>query len=103
MTDMSPMVEGLLRIHKIITRGLTISIRKCDEYIVKQGIPPGEAAGFSKYVTTFKCVTHAHHLSEDEIIFPFFKDKIEAPFKRLQDDHNLKLRARTSCASFHVL
>jgi len=43
LTDMSPVAEGLLRIHKIISRGLSISIRKCDEYLVKQGIPSGEA------------------------------------------------------------
>lgn len=88
MTEMSPVVEGLLRIHKIISRGLSISIRKCDEYLAKQGIPSGETKGFSMYVTTLKWVTHSHHLSEDEISFPYFKDHIEAPYNRLNDDHN---------------
>jgi hemerythrin-like domain-containing protein len=87
MTDMNPVIGGLLRIHKIITRGLDISIRKCDEYLGKQGIPPEEAAGFSMYVTALKWVTHAHHLSEDEIAFPYFKGSIAAPYGRLRDDH----------------
>ncbi|MGB8357624.1 MAG: hypothetical protein WCD55_03330, partial [Bacteroidales bacterium] len=76
MADINPVVEGLLIIHKIISRGLSISIRKCDEYLGKQGIPSGETTGFSMYVSTLKWVTHAHHLSEDEIIFPYFKDYI---------------------------
>ncbi len=85
--NISPVVGGLLRIHKIISRGLSISIRKCDEYLVKQGIPSGEATGFSMYVSTLKWVTHAHHLSEDDISFPYFKDLIEAPYNILKDDH----------------
>ena len=87
-TEMSPVVGGLLRIHKIISRGLSVSIRKCDEYLVKQGMTSGEAAGFSMYVSTLRWVTHAHHLSEDDISFPYFKDLIEAPYDLLKDDHN---------------
>ncbi len=85
--DASPLVDGLLMIHKIISRGLLVSLQKCDEYIRKQGILPEEAAGFFTYVSTLKKVTHAHHLSEDEIAFPYFKDKIEAPYNRLNEDH----------------
>ncbi len=87
MIEMSPLVEGLLRIHKIISRGLSISMRKCDEYLGKEGIPSEEKEGFSMYVSTLKWVTHSHHLSEDEITFPYFKDHIEAPYNRLKDDH----------------
>jgi len=88
MTDKSPLVGGLLRIHKIITRGLTISIRKCDEYVGKKSIPSGETTGFPMYVSALRWVIHSHHLSEDEIVFPYFKDHIEAPYDRLKNDHN---------------
>ena len=88
MSEISPVVGGLLRIHKIISRGLSISIRKCDEYLGKQGIPSGEATGFSMYLSSLKWVTHSHHLSEDEIAFPYFKDYLDAPYNRLKDDHN---------------
>ena len=87
MTEISPVVGGLLRIHKIISRGLSISIRKCDEYLGKQGISYEEATGFSMYLSTLKLVMHSHHLSEDEIAFPYFKDYIDAPYNRLKDDH----------------
>jgi hemerythrin-like domain-containing protein len=96
MTEMSPVVGGLLRIHKIISRALNVSIRKCDEYFQKQGIPPGEAAGFLMYVRTLKWITHAHHLSEDEIAFPYFRDKLEAPYNRLGEDHQALARILVS-------
>jgi hemerythrin-like domain-containing protein len=96
MTEMSPVVGGLLRIHKIVSRALNVSIRKCDEYFQKQGIPPGEAAGFLMYVRTLKWITHAHHLSEDEIAFPYFRDKLEAPYNRLGEDHQALARILVS-------
>ena len=58
-----------------------------NEYLGNQGIPQEEAAGFTMYVQALKWVTHAHHLSEDEIAFPYFKSTIEAPYDRLRDDH----------------
>jgi hemerythrin-like domain-containing protein len=88
MTEISPVIGGLLRIHKVISRGLYISIMKCDELLGKKSISPVEAEGFSMYINTLKWVTHSHHLSEDEIVFPLFKDNIEAPYNRLKDDHN---------------
>jgi hemerythrin-like domain-containing protein len=89
MKETSPVAGGLLMIHKIISRGLTVSIRKCDEYLEKNGIPDQEVQGFSKYVATLRWVTHAHHLSEDEIAFPFFENSIEAPYERLKNDHQV--------------
>lgn len=92
MTGMSPVAGSLLRIHKIISRALDISIQKCDEYLGKQGIPPEEAAGFPLYVTTLKWITHSHHLTEDDIAFPYFRDKLEAPYTRLEEDHQVMAR-----------
>ena len=96
MTEMSPVAESLLCIHKIISRGLHVSIQKCDEYLGTRGIPPEEAAGFLMYVTTLKWITHAHHLSEDEIAFPYFRDKLEAPYNRLGEDHQALARILVS-------
>jgi len=87
MAETNPIVQGLATIHKIISRGLNISIRKCDEYLSKKGIPQGETTGFYMYLSTLKKVTHAHHLSEDDVAFPYFMNLIEAPYDRLKDDH----------------
>jgi hemerythrin-like domain-containing protein len=85
--EASPVVNGLLLIHKIITRGLTVCLQKCDEYLENKGVPTSEAAGFTTFISTLTNVTHAHHLSEDEISFPYFREYIEAPFDRLKEDH----------------
>lgn len=87
MIESSPVVEGLLMIHKIITRGIAVSIKKCDEYIGKENIPGEEVQGFVKFVSTLKWITHAHHLTEDEMGYPYFKNHIEAPYDRLTEDH----------------
>ena len=87
MTERNSVAEDLFRIHRIISRALSVSIQKCDEYLVDQSLPPEEAKGFGMYVATLKWVTHSHHLTEDEIAFPYFKDKLEAPYARLADDH----------------
>jgi hemerythrin-like domain-containing protein len=92
MTEMSPVTGGLLRIHKIISRALTVSIQQCDEYLDKQGIPPDEAAGFLMYVTTLKWVTHSHHKTEDDLAFPYFRERLEAPYTRLEGDHQVMAR-----------
>jgi hemerythrin-like domain-containing protein len=99
MTNTSPVAGGLKRIHKIISRGLNISIRKCDEYIAQKGIPSSEATGFLMFVSTLRWVTHAHHLSEDDITFPYFKDYIEAPYSHLKSDHNTMARILDSLDS----
>jgi len=96
MTEMSPLVGALLRIHKIISRALSVSVQKCDEYLGKQDRPPEEAAGFLMYVTTLKWVLHAHHLSEDDIAFPYFRDKLEAPYSQLTEDHQTMARILAS-------
>jgi hypothetical protein len=92
MTEISPFVAGLRSIHRIITRGLNVSIEKCDGYLGKKGMASRETVGFSKYATTLKWVIHSHHLTEDEIVFPYFKDRVEAPYTRLGDDHQAMTR-----------
>jgi len=92
MAGMSTVAESLLRIHKIISRALDVSIQKSDEYVGKQGMPPEEAAGFPLYVTTLKRIAHSHHLTEDDLVFPYFRDKLKAPYTRLEEDHQAMAR-----------
>jgi hemerythrin-like domain-containing protein len=92
MKEMNPLAGSLLRIHKIISRALDVSLQKCDEYLGKHGIPSKEAAGFLMYVTTLKWIAHSHHLTEDDIVFPFFRNRLEAPYERLEKDHEVMTR-----------
>lgn len=87
MAELSPLTDGMVKIHKLITRALSVSVVKCDEYLGKKEIPAGEAKGFVMYLTTLVRVMHAHHMGEDEIVFPYFKNRIEAPYDRLNEEH----------------
>jgi hemerythrin-like domain-containing protein len=87
MAEFSPVVEGLSHIHRIITRGINISILKCEEHLGLKTLPDGNSDGFFKYIKSLRWVTHSHHLTEDEIGFPYFEKLIEAPYGRLKDDH----------------
>lgn len=89
MAELSPLTDGMVKIHKLITRALSVSVVKCDEYIGKNQIPAGEAKGFVLYLTSLVRVMHAHHMGEDEIIFPAFNGRIEAPYDRLNEEHIL--------------
>jgi hypothetical protein len=80
--------EDLLSIHAIITRGLHVSIEK--GRLFAQGDYPDASArnGFVAYVGSLVSVLHAHHLTESELFFPYFRDKLpDAPFDLLTSQH----------------
>jgi hypothetical protein len=68
-------------IHNIITRGLRVSLESARGIL--QGGFQGERNrdGFFNYVRSLTSVMNAHHLTEDNIAFPYFRDRLpEAPF-----------------------
>jgi len=68
-------------IHNIITRGLRVSLESA-RGILQAGFQ-GERnrEGFFNYIRSLTSVMNAHHLTEDDIAFPYFRDKLpEAPF-----------------------
>lgn len=80
----------MLRIHSVITRGLSVSIERSASYA--QGGYPDAATqeGFVLYVQTLASVLSAHHLAEDEVAFPYLRDKLpDAPFDELMADHRV--------------
>lgn len=87
MTESSPVTEGLLMIHRIVSRGINTSISICDEYSGNNGIPSRDSEGISMFIKTLKWVTHSHHTTEDELAFPYFRDHITGPYDRLREDH----------------
>lgn len=87
MAEVSPLTDGLVKIHKLITRALSVAVVKCDEYLGKNEVNEEEVKGFEMYLNTLIRVMHAHHVGEDDIIFPHFTGRIEAPYERLKADH----------------
>ena len=83
MTDKreANIAASFYNIHNIITRGLRVSLESASGML--QGGFQGERnrEGFFNYLRSLTSVMNAHHLTEDDIAFPYFRGKLpEAPF-----------------------
>ena len=78
----------LRRIHMIVTRGLDVSIENAAKF-AQEGFPQGELGeGYRSYLTALVSFLAAHHLSEDEVAFPYFKERMpDLPIGRLEEEH----------------
>lgn len=86
--DQPNFTSQMLRFHSIATRGLAISSNNCKYFIENKDIDPLFLEGFLNYNRALMSFIHAHHLTENEIVFPFFKDKIkELPVDFLMMNH----------------
>ena len=79
---------SLLHIHRAISRGIAVSREKSQAF-AEAGYPDeATAAGFWTYVQTLESVTHGHHLTEDDLFFPYLRDRLPgADFDGLMGDH----------------
>ena len=96
--------ENYIRLHKVMTRGIKVSLENIDEFLEVGNFEGLNHEGFLKYVQSFSWVLHGHHLVEDEKIFPYFKSKLpEVPYNRLVSEHevfNLGLQEINSARPF---
>jgi hypothetical protein len=81
---------SLFTIHKIVTRGLQVSIERAQDFL-EAGFPDDlTREGFVNYVKTFVFVVHSHHLTETELAFPYFQQLIpEMPYHFLNVQHDI--------------
>ncbi len=76
--------EDILRIHRVLTRSLTVSI----QFLQQAEQPDNLHHGFMLYLRALSALLHAHHLGEDEIGFPLWRTKSPfAPLNNLIRDH----------------
>jgi hemerythrin-like domain-containing protein len=82
------LAADLIRIHKVITRGLNVGLVKGREYS-QSGFPQPQAlVGYSSYTHSLASVLDSHHMGEDLIAFPKFRLVISsAPYAKLVYDH----------------
>lgn len=79
---------SLIRIHKVITRALAVSLRNSQG----AGPQPDWRDGFQRYEQTFYTGLLSHHDGEDEIGFPFLKTRLpDGPFEILSQQHRLMI------------
>ena len=80
--------DGLKRIHTVFTRAIAVSIEYSREYSQKGFPNPVIQEGFTNYIKSFVSLLDSHHLTEDDLAFPYFKRIIpHAPYDRLHEDH----------------
>jgi hypothetical protein len=74
----------LIRIHKVITRAITVS----NWFSRALGPEHAQRTGFQTYERALVISLNAHHLGEDEVAFPFIEKKAPHPaFEQLRADH----------------
>ncbi len=82
--------EDYIRFHKVMTRGLDVSLQNINEFLQVGRLEKLNREGFLKYVQSFSAVLRGHHMVENEKIFPYFKDKLpEVPYERLMSEHEI--------------
>ena len=79
---------SLFVIHKVISRSIDVAIENTQDF-AKHGLPKEKPVeGFINYVKAFISILDAHHLLEDELVFPYFKDKLpDTPYQLLNEQH----------------
>jgi hypothetical protein len=87
-SNLPNLAQDLLRIHKVITRGLTVGVTRGKEFLADGFTSEGIQRGFSDYIQSLGSVLAAHHLGEDTVAFPALKERLpSAPYVRLAADH----------------
>jgi hemerythrin-like domain-containing protein len=82
--------ESFQNIHDIISRGLKVSIENVQVFSGHGFIDRNLRGGYFNYVQALIAVLNAHHLTEDELAFPYFREKIpHAPFTALTQTHHV--------------
>jgi hemerythrin-like domain-containing protein len=80
--------QDVLRIHAIITRALNVSAEHAETYAQGGFSDAAAREGLVSYVRCLAVLLHAHHLTEDESVFPYFQDKLpDAPYEALVAQH----------------
>jgi len=80
---------NLFTIHKVITRGFDLSLEHI-EIFISNGFPDDTIRqGFANYIKALTSICRAHHMVEDRLVFPYFKEKMpSAPMDTLTEQHN---------------
>ena len=90
MHEIIPKEQGgdLIRIHKVITRGIMVSSEMAGEFL-QSGFPDDETcAGYVLYLSVLAATLEGHHDTEEEVLFPYLQaHKLDLPYSQLTVQH----------------
>ena len=88
-SNLPNVIVGMLSIHAVITRSLEVAFERSGAY-AQPGFSDGSTReGFISYLRCLVSVLGAHHETEDTLAFPFFREKLDAPYNLLTGQHRL--------------
>jgi hemerythrin-like domain-containing protein len=78
----------LLRIHRVITRGLAVALENCQTFR-ESGFPDDTTReGFWKYCQGLEANANGHHRTEDDLFFPFLRERLPGTdFDEMMAEH----------------
>jgi hypothetical protein len=80
--------EGMLAIHRAVTRGLQVAVENAWRFENNNFPDETTQAGYFNYIRALASVLHSHHLTEDDLAFPYFKVLLpEMPVEQLSAQH----------------
>jgi len=83
-------------IHNIITRGLKVSVQGIQGARQPGFQEQGSREGLFNYIRALSSVVNSHHLTEDELAFPYFRLLLPtAPFDFLMNGHREMVKLLT--------
>lgn len=80
---------NLIRVHRAVTRALDVAIERGQQFAAEGWPDEGTREGYVNYVRSLISFLRGHHLGEDDLIFPYFRDKLpHVPYEQLGRDHH---------------
>jgi hemerythrin-like domain-containing protein len=80
--------QDLQRIHRVITRGLAVAQENCRTFAASGFPDDATREGFWKYCQGLEANAHGHHMTEDDIFFPYLKERMpDTDFDELMAEH----------------
>lgn len=80
--------SDLAHIHQVITRALGVAIENSRIFSEEEHIDAAQREGLLVYIKSLVQLLDSHHLIEDELIFPYFREKISSmPVDTMVDQH----------------
>ena len=88
-SNLPNVIVGMLSIHAVITRSLEVAVERSGAFAQPGFRDVSSREGFISYVRCLLSVLSIHHETEDTLAFPFFRERVDAPYDLLTEQHRL--------------
>ena len=80
---------NLIRVHRAVTRALDVAIEGGGRFAAQGWPDETTREGYVNYVRALISFLRGHHLGEDDLLFPYFHDRLpDVPYEQLAREHH---------------